>query len=128
MRKIILSIALAVTLAGCAANIVNSEYNPLTRERLYAAEASYVVANKAALAYRSLRQCRKSEVVTLTNICRRYATTLALQAASRRVNTAFVAARKCLRDTTSSTDCVAGVEYAVASFRNDVSAAIGRAP
>lgn len=132
MLRIIPIIFLALALGGCPGQlpplvgpIVNSQYNPITRERLYAAEASYKVANDAALAYRNLRQCRKSEVATLTNICRRYSTTLALQAASRKVNAAFVVARNCLRDSPNTVDCVSGVESAVATFRSNVISATG---
>lgn len=129
MRRILIPLML-LALSACAplGNIVNSQYNPITRERLYAAEASYKVANDAAYAYRSLRQCRKSEVATVTNLCRRYSMTLAIQAASRKVNAAFVAARKCLQGTPDAADCVAGVEDAVSVFRNQIASATGVTP
>lgn len=130
MRKIL--IVLAFALAGCSgivpASIINSPNNPITTQRLYAAESTYAVANQGMLFYRNLRQCRKSEAITASNICRRYSTTLALQAASRNVNNAFLVARKCVQNTASSVDCVSGVEAAVASYSAQVTAATGASP
>lgn len=127
MRKIILALGL-LTLTACGpviGPIVNSQYNPITMQRLYAAEASYKVANDGAYAYRSLRQCRKSEVASLMNVCRRYSTTLTLQKASANVNAAFVIARKCIKDSPNNVDCVAGVEIAVATYSKAVTIATG---
>lgn len=113
VRKFLISITLAFALAGCA---VNSPNNPITMSRMATAEDIYKVANDGAAAYRSLRQCRKTEVSISANPCRRYSTTLAIQQASVRVNQAFVLGRKCVRDSTSNTDCVAGIEAAVAAY------------
>lgn len=112
MKTRALVIVLALSLSGCAGQlvgpIVNSQYNPITRERLYAAEANYNVVQRALLAYcgKHLLQCPRNKD--------------ALQSASRKVNAAFVAARRCLRDTPDTVDCISGVENAVAVFRNDV--------
>lgn len=113
MQKIFIALAVAFTVAGCAGlpgtgAIVNSQYNPITRERLYAAEASYNVAQRALLAYcgKHLIQCPRSKD--------------RLWAASSKVNAAFVAARRCMRDTPNTVDCISGLENAVTVFRNDV--------
>lgn len=65
MKKIILALALAISLTGCAgmskslleggSSILASADNPITSERLFQIEASFSTAASAALAYR--RSC-----------------------------------------------------------------------
>lgn len=119
--KVFIALALALTLSGCAGSTVNSQYNPLTQPRMYAAESTYKVANDAAIIYLSLRQCRKSEAsAPFANKCRTYASSLQLQTASQRINSAFVTARKCYVGASTTSDCAAIIEAAVSVYYNKV--------
>lgn len=113
-------------LVGCGpmlGPVVNSQYNPITMNRLYAAEANYKVANDGAYAYRNLRPCRKSETASLTNLCRRYSVYISIQRASKTVNDAFVVARKCVKDSTTNIDCISALEAAISAYSSQVTAA-----
>lgn len=126
MHKSIIALWLLLAVAACGLppGAVNDPRNPITMSRMYAAESNYKVANDGAEIYLSLRQCRKSEAAnSFANGCRRYSYSVAIKAAEKKVNTAFVLARKCIRDTSTNTDCVALVEAAVATYSAQVLAA-----
>lgn len=126
MRRFIATFGLLLLVAACGLppSAVNDPRNPLTMSRMYAAESSFKVANDGAEIYLGLRQCRKSEAAnSFANACRRYSYSVAIKAAEKKVNTAFVLARKCIKDTSTNTDCVALVEAAVANYSAQVLAA-----
>lgn len=128
MLKIVRASLIALALAGCA-GIANSPYNPITRERLYAAEANYAVVNDFAIAFLDLRQCRKSEVANwFANRCRPYTASVKVKIASDKVDAIFVAARRCVQNSPDNLDCTARLQDAVSIFRSEFKAATGLAP
>jgi hypothetical protein len=119
MRRIIPVISLAISLGGCPAGppeLVNSQYNPITKARLAAADQSFSDAQRILLKYRALRPCKSSETTTFTNLCRKYSIYMKLKDLEGRVNSAFRVADKCVKDQSTTADCVLGLEAAVGEF------------
>lgn len=117
MRKVILSVIVALAVAGCAGSI----QNPVTNSRLYAAEASYKVALDAMVAYRDLydrNPCRKGKHATFTNVCAERGIVVKLQAADAKVQIALKNGRAWIRQnpTLDASNVVASVEASVAAF------------
>lgn len=108
MRKIILIVAVAATVAACSA---------VTRTRVYMLESTYGVALAQAVALRKLPLCKTGQTSTLASVCMQRSFILSLQAADRNAQTAM-AVLKQLADTNLPFNAPAAVqaESAVNNF------------
>lgn len=96
--KIILAVVLTLGIGGCAAlntaqDFVTSLSQPASLNTQYEVESAVYAVRRGTVEYFRLRQCRKSEVASPTNLCSRYAIKVKLQAADLRVRNALAAYR-----------------------------------
>lgn len=82
MKKFLLTVALAFSIAGCA-NITAVVDNPLTVNDLAKIEQSYKVALRPAVAYIELRTCSTSRPFAASDPCGYYETKIKIQNAIR---------------------------------------------
>lgn len=92
MKKILI-LFFALSLTACA-----SIPNPFKTNNLYEIEAAVGVARISVLGYFSLRQCKKSEIVTTTNVCARRSVKVQLQIADRNLQFALIEARQFIKN------------------------------
>lgn len=107
MRLVITALAAALVLAGCAQRgqsildggslpllpvvdgvvmpTASAAATPVGLLELYEVDASYAAAQRVALEYVRLRQCRKSEAASITNLCARRAVKVMIGDADRRL-------------------------------------------
>ncbi len=67
------ALAFALALAGCGKSVDPGIQSPAGLSALYEAQGLYASTQRIALEYVRLRQCRKSEQVSITNLCARRA-------------------------------------------------------
>lgn len=133
MRKIILLIAAAFLISGCASldpsgksvlqggrSFTAPIQNPVGRQQLAAIESAYGVALVVAVNYRRLGLCPRGQTESVTNVCARRGVVLALQDADRKVRPARTAARNFVRDnpTISGASALDAFRAAVTDFQN----------
>jgi hypothetical protein len=101
MRKIILAVTLALSLAGCATLPDGTKVflptasvkNPVTSLSLYDIKATYAIAQAGADAYvqryRDGFRCTKSKLESVTNLCSRRSIVVKMQAADQQAQIAL---------------------------------------
>lgn len=114
MRKLLIVLAAAVALSGCAQlqNAFTAIANPATQQTLVEAESAYGAALAIAVGYRNACAAR-----TIPASCRKIVPQL--QAADRKVQGAIVAARNFIRDnpTISPISAIQAVQKAISDFQ-----------
>jgi hypothetical protein len=135
MRKLAIALALTFTLTGCASldftkksifdggpSVVTRTENPLGLNEQYQIEAAIAAARRPALAYMRLRQCRKSEVASFSNICGYRSVKVKIQNADRKLQAALLSVRKFVRDnpTVSGASVIASINTALADYRAEL--------
>lgn len=119
----------ALILGGCDSgrsifqggpSLTASVQNPVGRTQLAEVEAGYGVALSAAVTYRRLGICRRSQVATLAAPCAQRSVVVTLQQADRNARVAILRARRFVRDypTVSAVDVIAQARAVVDDFQN----------
>lgn len=129
MKKLVLALALALGLTGCAGDarsilsggtsLTAPIQNPVGWNELYAVEGAYVIAARTALEYRRLRMCRRSETASITNLCARRSVLVTIQNYNLRARQALDAAYDFTRNnpTLNAFSAIAAAQQAVADFQ-----------
>lgn len=132
MNKILLVAALAIGISGCAAldrqgksvlvggtSITAEIDNPITTDQLAAVEATYNITLVGVNAYFDLRQCRRNEAATITNLCARAAVKRELQAANRKAYAALTTLRNFVANNRklNASSAFAAAQQAVNDFK-----------
>lgn len=132
MRKILIVLALSLSIAGCA-TLPNgtkvflptaSIANPATPESLYDIKATYGIAQVASITYidryRSGNRCTKTRTESLTNLCSRRSVVLRLQRADAVAIDALAEATAFVTNnpTLDASDAIAAARKAVTIFYN----------
>lgn len=135
MRRILLSLFLALALSGCALpgtiGVESGIQNPFNYQRLNAVEQSYKVMLNFAVTYRDLydrNPCRRGQHATLANICAERAIVVQMQTIVRRGQIARRALSRFVRDnpTLDATAAIVELERAIATF-NQIASTTGAA-
>lgn len=84
MKRIILALTLALSVAACA-----TIPNPISTTSLATIESAYGVALAGAVAYRNRPRCTTSALESVSNLCARRSIVLKLQAADRKAQVAL---------------------------------------
>lgn len=130
MKKIILAVTLALSLAGCASLPDGTKVflptasiaNPVTPSALYDIQATYVIAQSGADAYiqryRDGHRCTKTKLESVSNLCSRRSIVVKLQNADRTAQIAIGRATAFIRDnpTIDASAVISAAQSAVTAF------------
>lgn len=138
MRKIAIVIVAALSLGGCAAldrlgesvlaggkSFTAPIQNPVGRNERFEVEAFVLTARRSALSYMRLRQCRKSETASYSNLCARHAVKEKIRNAEFRLKAALAQFRQFMREnpTVSAWSAAGSLKIAVANYKAELAAA-----
>jgi hypothetical protein len=91
MKRIIIALALSLSLAGCLPN--PSIPNPISPTSLYDIEATYAIAQAGVdtyiQRYRDGFRCTKTKLESVTNLCSRRSVAMAMQSADSKAQIAL---------------------------------------
>lgn len=130
MRKIILAVALSLSLAGCVKGPggmtiflpTASVKNPVTAASLYDIKATYIIAQAGGDAYiqryRDGFRCTKTRLESVTNLCSRRSIVIKMQNADRKAQIALGRADAFIRDnpTIDASAVISAAQSAVSAF------------
>jgi hypothetical protein len=108
VKRIIIAAALCLSLTNCAilndlsggklGFVTQTFKNPIGVDQSYEIEGAIAIARRTAVSYFRLRQCRKSEVESVGNLCSRRSIKVKIQQADAKLNAVLIPFRKFVRD------------------------------
>lgn len=135
MRRFLLLpvMLIALAVAGCAGtqsilsggtSLTATVQNPIGLNQQYEIEAAVASVRLAGRTFMRQRQCHRSEVASITNICVRNAAKVQVQNASRQLTGVLIPYRNFVRNnqTVSAISAALAVRTAIADYQNILAA------
>lgn len=120
MRKLLIGIALSISLAGCAGTMPSLNLsNNVSLNTSFGLANAYAIAQQQALAYKALPLCLTGTSPSATNFCAKRSIVVRLQQADAKASAALVALDGFLKQfpTLDASNVIAAAQAAVSAYQ-----------